>query len=132
MYPTEFVRDVIPEIESRAPPSRPTDDIKRRLFDNAPNDGDGTEHYRDCVVSGPANPMGIAISCHREGDDAVAKVCSSRCRRVALGILETADIICCMTPDQNRRRLRVGVIGAGMAGILAVIKLREAGIADVT
>jgi len=30
------------------------------------------------------------------------------------------------------RQLRVGVIGAGMAGIMAVIKLREAGITDVT
>lgn len=29
------------------------------------------------------------------------------------------------------RSLRVGVIGAGMAGILAVIKLREAGITDI-
>ncbi|MBG7605368.1 MAG: NAD(P)-binding protein, partial [Actinobacteria bacterium] len=32
----------------------------------------------------------------------------------------------------ERPPLRVGVIGAGMAGIMAVIKLREAGIADVT
>ena len=31
----------------------------------------------------------------------------------------------------GRRSLRVGVIGAGMAGILAVIKLREAGITDI-
>jgi acyl-coenzyme A thioesterase PaaI-like protein len=75
---TEFVRDVLPEVESNAPRSRPTDDMKRRLFDNAPNDGEGMEHYPDCVVSGPANPMGIAISCHREGDDAVAKVSFGR------------------------------------------------------
>ena len=31
-------------------------------------------HYPDCVVSGPANPMGIAITCRRDGDDALATV----------------------------------------------------------
>lgn len=74
----DFVREVLPEIESNRPRSRPVGDMKRRLFDAAPKDGDGMEHYPDCVVSGPANPMGIAISCHREGDDAVAEVSFGR------------------------------------------------------
>src|SRR6476619_1036715 len=34
--------------------------------------------------------------------------------------------------NQGARPLRCAVIGAGMAGILSVIKLREAGITDVT
>lgn len=71
---TGFVRGVLPEIESGPPRSRPVDDMKRRLFYSEPGDGEGMEHYPDCVVSGPANPMGIAITCHRERDDAVAQV----------------------------------------------------------
>jgi acyl-coenzyme A thioesterase PaaI-like protein len=71
---TTFVRAVVPEVDSAAPRARPVDDMKRRLFEVAPLDGDSMEHYPDCVVSGPANPMGIAIVCHRDGDDAVATV----------------------------------------------------------
>ena len=47
---------------------------KRRLFEAAPEDGGSLEHYPDCIVSGPANPMGIALTCHRDGDDAAASV----------------------------------------------------------
>lgn len=36
-----------------------------------------------------------------------------------------------MTKGEGERALRVAVIGAGMSGILAAIKLREAGIADL-
>lgn len=32
------------------------------------------DHFPDCIVSGQANPMGVAITVHREGDDAVARV----------------------------------------------------------
>ena len=71
---TALVRDVFPDVESAALRSRPVDDMKRRLFEVAPLDGDSMVHYPDCVVSGPANPMGIAITCHRDGDDAVAQV----------------------------------------------------------
>lgn len=71
---TAFVTGVLPEIESAPPRSRPVMDMKRRLFESPPADGAGMEHYPDCVVSGPANPMGIAISCRRDGDDAVATV----------------------------------------------------------
>ncbi len=35
-----------------------------------------------------------------------------------------------MTTGRDERSLRVAVIGAGMAGILAAIKLREAGYSD--
>src|SRR3954463_1016484 len=53
---------VLPVIESGEPRSRPVDDMKRRLFETAPADGESMDHFPDCVVSGSANPMGIAIS----------------------------------------------------------------------
>ena len=69
-----FVEGVLPTIRKAPSRSRPVYDMKRRLFDAAPRDGQSLEHYPDCIVSGPANPMGVALTCHREGDDAVASV----------------------------------------------------------
>ncbi len=69
-----WARDLLPTIEAGANRSRPVDDMKRRLFDDPPADGESMDHFPDCVVSGKANPMGIAIEVHREGDDAVARV----------------------------------------------------------
>ncbi len=37
-------------------------------------DGDAMELFRDSVVSGAANPMGIGLTARREGDEAVAEV----------------------------------------------------------
>lgn len=71
---SSFVREVASAIDGAPPRSRPVDDMKRRLFDDVPQDGHSLEHYPDCIVSGPANPMGIALTCHRERDDAVASV----------------------------------------------------------
>jgi len=65
---------ILPEVEAGAPRARPVDDMKRRLYESPPADGEGMDHFPDCVVSGLANPMGIAIRVHREGDDAVATV----------------------------------------------------------
>src|SRR2546421_9828458 len=70
---TASIEAVLPEVEAGAPRSRPVDDMKRRLFESPPGDGESMEHFPDCVVSGSANPMGIAISVHREGDEAVAR-----------------------------------------------------------
>jgi acyl-coenzyme A thioesterase PaaI-like protein len=69
-----FVRDRSTTINRAASRSRPTHDLKRRMFDEAPADGAGMTHYPDCVVSGPANPMGINIACHRDGDAAVGTI----------------------------------------------------------
>jgi acyl-coenzyme A thioesterase PaaI-like protein len=69
-----FVRTRTEQIDAEAARSRPTHDLKRRMYDDAPVDGEGMMHYPDCVVSGPANPMGINIACHREGDDAVGTI----------------------------------------------------------
>jgi acyl-coenzyme A thioesterase PaaI-like protein len=71
---TRTIEEVTARIESGPPRSRPSDDMKRRLFDSPPADGEGMDHFPDCVVSGKANPMGVAIEVHRAGDVAVARV----------------------------------------------------------
>lgn len=68
------VEEFLSEIGQNPSRSRPVADMKRHLFDAPPPDGGTMEHYPDCVVSGPANPMGVAITAHREGDEAVATV----------------------------------------------------------
>jgi acyl-coenzyme A thioesterase PaaI-like protein len=68
------VEELLPVVEAGAPRSRPVDDMKRHMFDTPPEDGESMDHFPDCVVSGVANPMGVAISVHREGHDAVARV----------------------------------------------------------
>ena len=59
-------------VEQGASRSRPIEDIKRRLWEDAPSDGSQMSHFAECVVSGSGNPMGIAIKVRREGDHAVA------------------------------------------------------------
>lgn len=59
-------------VEEGEPRSRPIDAIKRRLWEDAPPDGGPMSHFAECVVSGTANPMGIAIKVRRDGDEAVA------------------------------------------------------------
>jgi len=59
-------------VEEGQPRSRPIDSIKRRLWEDAPADGAQMSHFPECVVSGTANPMGIAIQVRREGAQAVA------------------------------------------------------------
>ena len=70
----QFADEVRIEVDRGEPRARPVGDMKRRLFETAPADGEGMDHFPDCVVSGRANPMGIAIRVHREGEDAVARV----------------------------------------------------------
>jgi hypothetical protein len=57
-------------------PSRQRDllELKRRMFDIEVGDGEPVVHFDECFVSGPWNPLGIAIEVHREGDEAVAEV----------------------------------------------------------
>lgn len=59
-------------VEQGRPRSRPIEIIKRRLWEDPPVEGSPMSHFAECVVSGTANPMGIAIKVRREGDDAVA------------------------------------------------------------
>jgi acyl-coenzyme A thioesterase PaaI-like protein len=62
------------EVELGTPRSRPIADLKRRLWERPPPDGGAMSHFDECVVSGRANPMGIAIEVRREADEAVADV----------------------------------------------------------
>jgi acyl-coenzyme A thioesterase PaaI-like protein len=62
------------EVELGTPRSRPIGDIKRRLWEAPPPDGGPMSHFDECVVSGRANPMGIAVQVRRDGDEAVADV----------------------------------------------------------
>jgi acyl-coenzyme A thioesterase PaaI-like protein len=62
------------EVGGGPPRHRPVDDMKRDLFAGPPGDLESMDHFPDCVVSGLANPMGIAMRAHRDGDEAVARV----------------------------------------------------------
>lgn len=53
---------------------RPVEALKRRLWEHAPPDGAAMSHFDECVVSGQANPLGIAMRVRRDGDEAVARV----------------------------------------------------------
>ncbi|MGC8463499.1 MAG: PaaI family thioesterase [Acidimicrobiales bacterium] len=64
---------VLADVEAAPPRDRPVGTLGRR-FEQVPADGTVLDHFPDCVVSGHANPLGIAITVHREGDDAVARV----------------------------------------------------------
>jgi acyl-coenzyme A thioesterase PaaI-like protein len=59
-----------------AAPSRSRDllELKRRMFEVDVADGERIVHFDECFVSGPWNPLGIAIDVHRDGDEAVARV----------------------------------------------------------
>ena len=43
------------------------------MFSEPPADGERLSHFPDCVVSGAANPMGVAIDVHCDSGDAVAE-----------------------------------------------------------
>lgn len=62
------------ELESQPVRRRDLRELKRRMFLQEVEDGDVIVHFHECFVSGPWNPMGIAMEVHREGDDAVASV----------------------------------------------------------
>lgn len=61
-------------VESGPRRERPIMKMKRQMWESAPPDAGPMAHFVECVVSGPANPMGIAMQVRREGDRAVADV----------------------------------------------------------
>lgn len=65
---------LLSEVRSGPARSRPVEEMKRDLFAGPPEDLESMDHFPDCVVSGLANPMGIAMRAHREGDEAVSRV----------------------------------------------------------
>jgi acyl-coenzyme A thioesterase PaaI-like protein len=62
------------EVEAMTPRERPVEDIKRRLWESPPPEGGPMRHFPECVVSGDANPLGIAMEPRRQGDTVVADV----------------------------------------------------------
>jgi acyl-coenzyme A thioesterase PaaI-like protein len=54
--------------------SRDIEVTKRRMFDVEVADGERVVHFDECFVSGPFNPLGIAIEVRREDDEVVAEV----------------------------------------------------------
>ncbi len=71
---TITVEDLLAQVEASPRRQRPTLNMNRDLFVVPPPQG-GTRgsHFTDCIVTGPANPMGVAAKVRREGDDAVLR-----------------------------------------------------------
>lgn len=65
---------VADDLEAAPPRERDLLELKRRMFEVDVADGTQVVHFDECFVSGPWNPLGIAIDVHREGDEAVAHV----------------------------------------------------------
>jgi acyl-coenzyme A thioesterase PaaI-like protein len=65
---------VADDLEAAPPRVRDLLELKRRMFDVEVPDGGRIVHFDECFVSGPWNPLGIAIDVHRDGDEAVARV----------------------------------------------------------
>ena len=68
------IDSVLPEITASAPRRRLAGNMKRSMYDDPPRDGSRIDHFPDCVISGHANPLGVAMMVHREGDEAVARI----------------------------------------------------------
>jgi acyl-coenzyme A thioesterase PaaI-like protein len=62
------------ELEAEPTRSRDLVELKRRMFEVDVADGARIVHFDECFVSGPWNPLGIAIDVWRLGDEAVARV----------------------------------------------------------
>jgi acyl-coenzyme A thioesterase PaaI-like protein len=65
---------VADDLELAPPRQRDLLELKRRMFEVEVADGERVVHFDECFVSGPWNPLGIAIDVHRDGDEAVAQV----------------------------------------------------------
>jgi acyl-coenzyme A thioesterase PaaI-like protein len=68
------VEELLAGVEASPPRRRPTLNMNRDLFVVPPAQGGVRgSHFTDCIVSGPANPMGVAAQTLRDGDDAVLR-----------------------------------------------------------
>lgn len=65
---------VVADLEAGPPRQRDLLELKRRMFDQEVAEGERVSHFDECFVSGPWNPMGIAMEVVREGEEAVASV----------------------------------------------------------
>jgi acyl-coenzyme A thioesterase PaaI-like protein len=65
------VESWLPAVESAPGRSRSIETMKQHAFERPP-EGSKIGTFPDCVVSGPANPMGLDIQFFREGEEAVS------------------------------------------------------------
>jgi acyl-coenzyme A thioesterase PaaI-like protein len=69
---TTTVLELLARVEASPPRSALTPDMNGGLFAVPPPQGGARgSHFPDCIVTGPANPMGVAAQTRRDGDDAV-------------------------------------------------------------
>lgn len=61
-------------VEAGTRRKRPVEALKRRLWEDPPDDGDRMAHFEECVVSGRANPMGIMMHVRRDDQSVVGSV----------------------------------------------------------
>jgi acyl-coenzyme A thioesterase PaaI-like protein len=71
---TNTVEQLLAQVEATPLRQRQTLDMNRDVFVVPPPQGRARgSHFTDCIVTGPANPMGMAAQVLREGDDAVLR-----------------------------------------------------------
>jgi acyl-coenzyme A thioesterase PaaI-like protein len=71
---TNTVEQLLAQVEATPLRQRQTLDMNRDLFVVPPPQGRARgSHFSDCIVTGPANPMGMAAQVLRDGDDAVLR-----------------------------------------------------------
>jgi acyl-coenzyme A thioesterase PaaI-like protein len=70
---TTEVEGLLGEIDKSPARRRPTLEMKRDVFAQAPPDGGSRSHFPDCIVTGAANPMGMAAQTTRAVDDGVLR-----------------------------------------------------------
>jgi acyl-coenzyme A thioesterase PaaI-like protein len=71
---SDTLEQFLVKISNQPSRSRAIAEMKKARFSQVPQDGQSVDHYPDCVVSGPANPLGIAARAWRDKDEAVVKV----------------------------------------------------------
>jgi acyl-coenzyme A thioesterase PaaI-like protein len=71
---TTTVEGLLARVEATPRRERPMLNMNRDLFVVPPPQGGVRgSHFTDCIVTGPANPMGVAAQIGRDGDDAVLR-----------------------------------------------------------
>jgi acyl-coenzyme A thioesterase PaaI-like protein len=69
---TSTVKELLAQVKASAPRPPQTLSMNSDLFVTPPPQGGVRgSHFPDCIVTGPANPMGVAARILRDGDDAV-------------------------------------------------------------
>jgi acyl-coenzyme A thioesterase PaaI-like protein len=69
---TAAVQELLAQVARTPPRPAPKLDMNGGLFAVPPPQGGARgSHFPDCIVTGPANPMGVAARTRRDGDEAV-------------------------------------------------------------